>query len=211
MIAVLVCALMVSSLLVTVTRAQDDSLAGLQQQSLGEYQQEEAQEIQFNMQMQKLQAEADKASGAQIGGGRRLVQDLTALYQQDEAEDIELNQQMQKQQAEGYGEDASIGSRRRLVQDLTALYQQDEAENIELNQQMQKQQAEGYGEDASIGSRRRLVQDLWYISKTSIWMRACMHARTAMQLPTLSVYTRVMSDGVSVSTNIMFVLKFADD
>ena len=169
MIAVLVCALMVSSLLVTVTRAQDDSLAGLQQQSLGEYQQEEAQEIQFNMQMQKLQAEADKASGAQIGGGRRLVQDLTALYQQDEAEDIELNQQMQKQQAEGYGEDASIGS------------------------------------------RRRLVQDLWYISKTSIWMRACMHARTAMQLPTLSVYTRVMSDGVSVSTNIMFVLKFADD
>ncbi len=121
MIAVLVCALMVSSLLVTVTRAQDDSLAGLQQQSLGEYQQEEAQEIQFNMQMQKLQAEgkmADKASGAQIGGGRRLVQDLTALYQQDEAENIELNQQMQKQQAEGYGEDASIGSRRRLVQDL---------------------------------------------------------------------------------------------
>ncbi len=77
MIAVLVCTLLVSSLLVT--RAEDDSLAALQQQSLGEYQQEEAQEIQFNMQMQKLQAEgkmADKASGAQVGGGRRLVQDL---------------------------------------------------------------------------------------------------------------------------------------
>ncbi|MCQ8239622.1 hypothetical protein [Rhizosaccharibacter radicis] len=48
-----------------------DSLAGLQQASLAQYQQEEAQEIQFNMQMQKLQAEgkmADKASGAQVGG-----------------------------------------------------------------------------------------------------------------------------------------------
>lgn len=48
-----------------------DNLASLQQQSLGQYQQEEAQEIQFNMQMQKLQAEgkmADKASGAQVGG-----------------------------------------------------------------------------------------------------------------------------------------------
>ncbi len=131
MIAVLVCTLMVSSMLENLpfTRAQDDSLAGLQQQSLGQYQQEEAQEIEFNMQMQKLQAEgkmADKASGAQIGGGRRLVQDLAALqaqsvvgqYQQDEAEDIELNQEKQEQQAEGYGEDASIGSRRRLVQDL---------------------------------------------------------------------------------------------
>ncbi len=48
-----------------------DSLAGLQNQSLGQYQQEEAQEIKFNMEMQKLQAEgkmADKASGAQVGG-----------------------------------------------------------------------------------------------------------------------------------------------
>lgn len=119
MTAVLVCTLMVSSLLVT--RAQDDSLAGLQQQSLGEYQQEEAQEIAFNMQMQKLEAEgkmADKASGAQIGGGRRLVQDLVPLQAQEDAEDIELNQEMQKLQAEGYGEDPSIGSRRRLVQDL---------------------------------------------------------------------------------------------
>lgn len=47
------------------------NLANLQQQSLGQYQQQEAQEIQFNMQMQKLQAEgkmADKASGAQVGG-----------------------------------------------------------------------------------------------------------------------------------------------
>lgn len=51
--------------------SSSDNLAGLQQQSLGQYQQEEAQEIQFNMQMQKLQAEgkmADKASGAQVGG-----------------------------------------------------------------------------------------------------------------------------------------------
>ncbi len=49
----------------------DGSLAGLQSQSLGQYQQEEAQEIKFNMEMQKLQAEgkmADKASGAQVGG-----------------------------------------------------------------------------------------------------------------------------------------------
>ena len=60
------------------TRAQDD-LAGEQEQALGQYQQEEAQEIQFNMQMQKLQAEGklgDKASDAQIGSRRRLVQDL---------------------------------------------------------------------------------------------------------------------------------------
>ena len=126
MIAVLVCTLMVSGLLENLpfTRAQDDSLAGLQQQSLGQYQQEEAQEIEFNMQMQKLQAEgkmADKASGAQIGGGRRLVQDLAqplGQFQQDEAEDIEFNQEKQNLQAEGYGEDVSIGSRRRLVQDL---------------------------------------------------------------------------------------------
>ena len=119
-IAFLVCALMVSSLLENLpfTRAQDDSLAGLQQESLGQYQQEEAQEIEFNMQMQKLEAEgkmADKASGAQIGGGRRLVQDLAALqaqslgqYQQDEAEDIELNSEKRKLQAAGYGEDAQI-------------------------------------------------------------------------------------------------------
>ena len=129
-IAVLVCALMVSSLLENLpfTSAQDDSLAGLQQQSLGQYQQEEAQEIEFNMQMQKLQAEgkmADKASGGQLGGGRRLVQDLAALeaqslgqYQQQQAEDIEFNSESQKLHAEGYGEDAQIGSRRRLVQDL---------------------------------------------------------------------------------------------
>jgi len=51
--------------------SSSDNLASLQEQSLGQYQQEEAQEIQFNMQMQKLQAEgkmADKASGAQVGG-----------------------------------------------------------------------------------------------------------------------------------------------
>ena len=121
MTAVLLCTLMVLSMLenLPLARAQDD---------LGQYQQEEAQEIQFNMQMQKLQAEgkmADKASGAQIGSRRRLVQDLAALqaqslgqYQQDEAEDIELNQEKQKLQAEGYASDAQIGSRRRLVQDL---------------------------------------------------------------------------------------------
>jgi len=121
MTAVLLCTMMVLSMLenLPLARAQDD---------LGQYQQEEAQEIQFNMQMQKLQAEgkmADKASGAQIGSRRRLVQDLAALqaqslgqYQQDEAEDIELNQEKQKLQAEGYASDAQIGSRRRLVQDL---------------------------------------------------------------------------------------------
>jgi hypothetical protein len=80
MIAVLMCTLMVSSMLenLPLTRAQDD-LAGEQEQALGQYQQEEAQEIQFNMQMQKLQAEGklgDKASDAQIGSRRRLVQDL---------------------------------------------------------------------------------------------------------------------------------------
>ena len=80
MIAVLMCTLMVSSMLenLPLTRAQDD-LAGESEQALGQYQQEEAQEIQFNMQMQKLQAEGklgDKASDAQIGSRRRLVQDL---------------------------------------------------------------------------------------------------------------------------------------
>ncbi|KAL0032586.1 hypothetical protein WJX77_009402 [Trebouxia sp. C0004] len=106
-------------------RAQDD-LAGLEQ-----HQQEEAEEIQFDMQLQKLQAEAktgDKASGAQIGSRRRLVQDLAALqeqslgqYQQDVAEDIQLNLENQKLHAEGKlgdASDAQIGSRRRLVQDL---------------------------------------------------------------------------------------------
>ena len=133
MIAVLMCTLMVSSMLenLPLTRAQDD-LAGEQEQALGQYQQEEAQEIQFNMQMQKLQAEGklgDKASDAQIGSRRRLVQDLTGeqeqalgQYQQEEAQEIQFNAEMQKLQAEGKlgdkASDAQIGSRRRLVQDL---------------------------------------------------------------------------------------------
>ena len=77
MTTVLMCTLLVSTVLlidlpVSMGSSEDD-LADLQSESLGQYQQEEAQEIQFNMEMQKLQAEgkmADKASGAQVGSRR---------------------------------------------------------------------------------------------------------------------------------------------
>ncbi|KAL0019958.1 hypothetical protein WJX79_006691 [Trebouxia sp. C0005] len=52
-----------------------EDVADEQQQALDQYQQEEAQEIQFNEELQKLQAEG-KISGAQIGSRRRLLQDL---------------------------------------------------------------------------------------------------------------------------------------
>ena len=72
---VLLCTLLALAVLLTDVPMcmGQDNLAGLQEQSLGEYQQEEAQEIQFNMEMQKLQSEgktADKASAAQVGSRR---------------------------------------------------------------------------------------------------------------------------------------------
>ncbi|KAA6428303.1 MAG: hypothetical protein FRX49_01899 [Trebouxia sp. A1-2] len=55
-----------------------EDVADEQQQALDQYQQEEAQEIQFNEELQKLQAEG-KISGAQIGSRRRLLQDLGSM------------------------------------------------------------------------------------------------------------------------------------
>ncbi|MGI4801503.1 MAG: hypothetical protein ACRYG8_47250 [Janthinobacterium lividum] len=53
------------------TSSGSGTIASEQAASLAQYQEEEAQEIAFNMQMQTLQSqgkEADKASGATVGG-----------------------------------------------------------------------------------------------------------------------------------------------
>lgn len=74
MTTVRLCTLLVSTVLLTdLPVSMGDTLQDEQSASLAQYQQEETQEIQFNMEMQKLQAEgkmADKASGAQVGSRR---------------------------------------------------------------------------------------------------------------------------------------------
>lgn len=72
MVAVLLCSLMLSAVfLADLPTALSQDTAALEAESLGQYQQEEAQEIRFDEELQKEQAESKVAKdGAQIGSRR---------------------------------------------------------------------------------------------------------------------------------------------
>ena len=81
MVSVLLCALMVSAVfLADLPMASSQDTAALEAETLGQYQQEEAQEIRLNEEMQKQQAESKVAKeGAQIGSRRLAYAQLAAV------------------------------------------------------------------------------------------------------------------------------------